>query len=156
MQASDLAVEALKELEGFSGEVYDDGAGNLTIGFGHMLSEREKRSGHLNIGHWNWHAGITQSQASLLLELDKDAAEDAVNDLVRVELTQGQYDALVLFVFNIGRGAFAESTLLRLLNDSKYLAVSAEFAKWVHSGGQVSRGLVHRRMIEKGFFNEKD
>lgn len=96
---------------------------------------------------------ITQDKAEQLLRADVRVAESAVKRLVKVPLTQGQYDALVDFVFNIGEGQFASSTLLRKLNDCDYAGADAEFKRWNRSGGKILNGLVKRRAAEEAMFD---
>ena len=67
-------------------------------------------------------------------------------------LSQNQYDALTNFCFNVGRGAFAQSTLLRVLNQGDYQRAGREFHKWVHRRGKVLPGLVSRRQAESQMF----
>ena len=74
--------------------------------------------------------------------------EDGVNRLVKVELTQGQFDCLTDFCYNAGINALANSTLLKLLNDGNYESAGLELAKWVRGGGKVLPGLVKRRNAE--------
>jgi GH24 family phage-related lysozyme (muramidase) len=85
-------------------------------------------------------------------EEDLKVFESAVRRLVTVPLNQNQFDALVSFVFNVGEGAFKDSTLLRLLNSGNYKAASAQFGKWVYAGKQVLPGLVARRESEYQLF----
>ena len=76
--------------------------------------------------------GITDATATALLEQDVQAAEEAVGRLVHVAMTQGQFDALVDFVFNLGQGALASSTLLRDLNASEYALAGLQLLLWDH------------------------
>jgi hypothetical protein len=94
---------------------------------------------------------ITESEAETLLLKDLVRFEKAVNDLVKVPMTQGAYDALVSFTFNCGEGAFADSTLLRELNEGKdpNTTAKAQFPRWTN-GGLV--GLVRRRAAEVELF----
>jgi GH24 family phage-related lysozyme (muramidase) len=71
---------------------------------------------------------------------------------VKVSVTQNQFDALVDFVFNLGQGKFAGSTLLRGLNAGDFSGAAAEFVKWDHAGGQVVPGLLRRRLAEAQLF----
>jgi lysozyme len=96
---------------------------------------------------------ITRDKAEQLLQADVRTAESAVKRLVRVALTQGQYDALVDFVFNIGETQFASSTLLRKLNAGDYRSASFEFDRWNKAGGRILNGLVKRRDNEEALFN---
>ena len=83
---------------------YQDPRGIWTIGYGHTGPEVVQG------------LTITQQQANDYLAQDIQTASDAVNRLVTVKITQGEFDALVDFVYNVGVGAFEDSTLLRMLN----------------------------------------
>jgi lysozyme len=94
----------------------------------------------------------TQEQAEQWLTEDIVTAEAAVNRLVRANLTQHQFDALVDFTFNAGVGNFASSTLLKDLN-AGYLQLAAnEFKRWDMAGGAHLAGLAHRRAAETELF----
>ena len=95
----------------------------------------------------------TTDQAQAWLEEDVAGVAHTVNQLVTVPLTQGEFDALVSLVYNIGRGNFQESTLLRKLNDSDYGGAAAEFVRWDKQGGAVLNGLLTRREAEEKHFN---
>ena len=129
-------IDLIKRFEGFSPTVYICPAGYPTIGYGHVvkLQERERFAG-----------GITAEQAEFLLRQDVQTAEYAVLRLITVPLTDGQFDALVSFTFNLGAGALQRSTLRRKINRRDYAAVPAEFRKWVWAGGLKLEGLVRRR-----------
>jgi len=131
----------LKQWEGLKLNPYKDSAGLWTIGYGHLLKPGE------------WWDSITEAQASSLLAQDVGIAEDAVNSLVKVPLTQPQFDALVSFVYNVGVGAFRRSTLLRLLNAGDYAGAAAQLPLWRRAGGQVVQGLVNRRASEVALFS---
>ncbi len=114
---NDLGLKLVKECEGCKLEAYICPAGVLTIGYGHTRDVRP-------------HQRVTIDQAEDLL--DKDLAESAtyVNSLVRVPLSDNQFAALVSFVFNVGRGNFSGSTLLKKLNGGDYDSVPYELARW--------------------------
>lgn len=118
-------------------------AGVPTIGWGHTKGVK---------------LGDTCSvqQADIWLSQDLEDASAAVASLVKVPLTQGQFDALIDFVFNLGFGRLAGSTLLILLNKGRYDAAADQFRLWVHakSNGQdvVEPGLVKRRALERAMF----
>lgn len=95
---------------------------------------------------------ITKQEAELYFDEDVAWASEAVNKLVRVKLSQNQFDALVSFVFNIGLTAFKKSTLLRKLNAGDYHGAAAEFPKWNKQAGKVLNGLVKRRAEEMEYF----
>jgi GH24 family phage-related lysozyme (muramidase) len=137
MTISDAGVALVEKHEGFRAQVYKDGAGYPTIGYGHRLKGSE-----------SFPNGITLEQGTALLKQDLQTAENAVNTLVKVSLTQPQFDALVDFTYNVGAGNLEASTLLTKLNKGDYSAVPSEFVKWVYAGGKVEPGLVARRQDE--------
>jgi lysozyme len=141
MKFSDLARHNLTEqFEGCKLVAYRDSKGVLTIGYGHTSHVFEGQT-------------CTQEEADTWLAQDIAVAEAAVNRLVGVKLTQGEFDACVDFAFNVGVGAFANSTLIHLLNEGKYADASNEFEKWDYAGGVVVAGLLRRRLAEKQMFN---
>lgn len=137
MTISDAGVALVERHEGFRAQVYKDGAGYPTIGYGHRLKDGE-----------SFPNGITLEQGTELLKQDLQTAETAVNTLVKVPLSQPQFDALVDFTYNVGAGNLEASTLLVELNKRDYSAVPGEFVKWVYAGGKVEPGLVTRRQDE--------
>lgn len=144
-----ISQRGLDFIKGFEREilkVYDDGYGFPTAGIGHLLTPDEKKKFPMG-------TPITKEQS--LAWFAKDVADhaDPVKELVTVALTQGQYDALVSLVFNIGGTNFRKSTLLRQLNLGNYSAAKAHFDDWIKSNGQVSRGLVRRRNEEQVIFD---
>ena len=155
MQMSQHGLELLTQWEGCELKVYNDSAGLPTIGVGHLLTKSELTSGKIVIGGApvKYGAGITQQQAEQLLAQDLDPAEAAVNGGVKVKLSQNQFDALTSFTFNVGTGAFASSTLLRLLNQGQYAQVPEQLMRWTRAGGRVVQGLVNRRQNEIKLWN---
>lgn len=130
MQMSDEGLELLKTAEGFRAETYVDPAGFPTIGYGHRLLKGEAYPG-----------GIDEAKGRSLLAADVAYAERCVTVLVHVALTQGQFDALVDFVFNLGPQRLAGSTLLTMLNAGRYDAAASQLLDWDH-------GNVNGKMIE--------
>ncbi|MFT4064259.1 lysozyme [Paraburkholderia sp.] len=94
----------------------------------------------------------TPDQAEAQLLANVAGAVAAVNRLVKTPLTQAEFDALVDFVFNLGVGAFAGSTMLKLLNSGNHAAAANEFKKWDMAGGKHVAGLLRRRLAEKAEF----
>ena len=129
----------IKRFEGFSPTMYICPAGYPTIGYGHVVLAHEQVQ---------FAAGITQAEATELLRKDVRIAERAVLRLISVPLTDGQFDALVSFTFNLGAGALQRSTLRRKVNRSEHEGVPAELMKWVWAGGRKLPGLVRRRQAE--------
>ena len=146
MNLSDAGLAAIEEREGRRLTMYLDKAQNPTIGVGHLLTPDEIDSG-LVLGQ-AWQDGISQDTCDALLRADSATAVNAVNELVTVPLLQHQFDTLVSFVFNIGRGKFSTSTLLRSLNNDQFVLVPDELRQWVHSGGHLDPILVTRRESE--------
>lgn len=96
--------------------------------------------------------GISEPTACEWLAHDVQPIEADINDKVSVPLTQGQFDALVSFVYNVGVTAFDNSTLLKRLNAGNYAAAADEFDHWVFQKGKRLYGLVRRRAAENGLF----
>jgi lysozyme len=130
-------MELLKRSEGFRGSTYLDVAGFPTIGYGHRLLHPE-----------SFPKEITEPQASELLASDVRDAEQAVERLVKVSLTQGQFDALVDFVFNLGVGRLTSSTLLKDVNAGQLDAAALQLLQWDHAGGKEYAPLKTRRAAE--------
>jgi lysozyme len=145
---SQAGVRFISEFEGFRSELHDDPAGHCSIGFGHLV-HLGKCDGREPA---EFKKGITRRRAGELMRDDAGAAEGAVNEDVEVPLSQKQFDALVSFVFNVGTGAFRESTLLRLLNKGDYEAVPKQLDRFVKGGGKTLPGLVRRRKAEGELF----
>lgn len=120
MRLSKEGLELIKRSEGFRAQVYRDVAGFPTVGYGHLIQHTE-----------SFPVAITEPQAAALLTKDVQAAELSVSRLVKVELTQGQFDALVDFCFNLGAGRLAASTLLRELNAGRHDAAAEQLLSWI-------------------------
>lgn len=129
-----------QQFEGCRLTAYQDQVGVWTIGYGH--TGRDVTSGLI----------ITQDQANALLSSDIAGSSAYVNQVVMVALQQNQFDALVDFVFNLGRAAFGNSTMLRYLNAGNFAGASGQFVLWDHAGGQVVLGLLRRRQAEAAMF----
>ena len=99
---------------------------------------------------------ITEISAEIMLENDLADCYDCIEAYVDVDLTQGQYDALCSFIFNLGCNAFKNSTLLRLLNQGNTDGARKQFPRWVHAGGRKLEGLVRRRLEEARLFDAGD
>jgi lysozyme len=136
-------IDLIKQFEGFSSTVYICPAGYPTIGYGHVVKPQEREQ---------FAGGITTEQAETLLRQDVQTAERAVLRLIKVPLTDGQFDALVSFTFNLGSGTLQRSTLRRRVNRGDHAAVPAELRKWVWAGGRKLEGLVRRRALEATYY----
>lgn len=134
-------IDLIKRFEGFSSTVYICPAGYPTIGYGHLVRGAEQ-----------YERGVTEAEAEELLRRDVRAAENAVLRLIDVPLTDGQFDALVSFTFNLGAGALQRSTLRRKVNRLAHSEVPEQFMRWVWAGGRRLAGLVKRRHEESARF----
>ncbi len=140
MKISEAGLEVIMDNEGLRLEAYQDIVGVWTIGFGHTGAE--VKPGLI----------ITLDAAKALLLSDVETSEKCVNNCVSGVITQGQFDALCSFVFNLGCSALRNSTLLRKLNDGDDVGAAEQFMHWNHAGGKVVAGLTQRRMEEKELF----
>ncbi|HCM2254009.1 TPA: lysozyme, partial [Salmonella enterica subsp. enterica serovar Agbeni] len=118
---------------------YQDGGGVWTIGYGHT---RGVKQGQV----------INHEQADEFLDSDLRQVESCISERVTVALNQNQFDALVSFVFNVGRQAFSDSTLLKKLNEGNYRAAADQFTRWVYDNDKFVQGLYNRRVAERDLF----
>jgi lysozyme len=144
MELSAAGLELAKQFEGFRERVYLDVAGFPTVGYGHRLLHPD-----------SFPNGLNESQALDILAHDVRDAEQAVKRLVKVTLTQGQFDALVDFVFNLGQGKLAASTLLKNLNAGQYEAAAQQLLLWDHAGAKENSNLKARRAAESRLWHGK-
>jgi len=133
-------IDFIKRHEGWRAQLYLDAAGFATIGYGHLLKPDET------------YFLIDKTEGERILKADLKIAENAVNEFVKVELTQGMFDSLVSFVFNLGVNAFKGSTLLSILNNGDYEGASNQLLLWNRAGGEINQGLVNRRQAERNLF----
>jgi len=138
---SDRGLAFTKSFEGLRLEAYQDCAGIWTIGYGHTGPA-------VSAGQ-----SISDAEAEKLLGADLADAVACVNHTVQAAISQNQFDAMVDFCFNAGRGNFVRSTLLRKVNTGDLQGAAAQFALWVHAGGEVVSGLLRRRNAEAALFN---
>ena len=130
----------LKFFEGCKLTAYQDSVGVWTIGYGHTKGVYAGMS-------------ITQEEAEQMLLTELEEYEGYVEKYVTVPLTQNQFDALVVWVYNLGPTNFRNSTLLKELNSGNYTAAGKEITRWNKAGGKVLAGLVKRREAEALLFN---
>jgi lysozyme len=142
VKLSAQGLQLIKQQEGFRSRTYLDVAGFPTIGYGHRLIHPD-----------SFPDSIDEAQAAEILAADVRDAEQAVGRLVKVTLTQGQFDALVDFCFNLGSGRLASSTLLKLLNAGRYAEASEQLLRWDQAGGKECPALKARREAELALWN---
>ncbi len=142
--------EGLNLIKGFEGKrltSYDDGVGIWTIGYGTIKYPNGVR---VKKGDT-----CTERQAETYLKNDLNRFEVAINKLVKVPLSQNQFDALASFTYNLGETNLANSTLLKKLNKGDYQGAADQFLVWNKAGGKVMKGLVRRREAERALFLKK-
>lgn len=141
MKYSKTGLALTERFEGCRYVAYQDQVGVWTIGYGHTRGIYPGMT-------------CTQPQAEQWLSEDTEAAERNVNTHVTLpSLTQGEFDALVDFDFNLGDGSLDSSTLLKLVNENDLPDAVKEFPKWDHAGGKEVAGLLSRRLAEKAEFD---
>ena len=143
MKSSELLINKIIEFEGCKLTAYKCPAGVWTIGVGHTKGVKQGQT-------------ITKAQAISLLKGDLLPCENYVNNL-GVCKTQGEFDAIVDFAFNLGTAALGRSTLLKYIRAKKpEQYIREEFAKWVNSKGMRLKGLVIRRAWEADRYYGKE
>jgi lysozyme len=130
----------LRQAEGYRAQRYWD-VSRYSIGYGSIAKPGEK--------------SITRTEATARLVRTVVALDRQVGRLVKVQLSENQRAALVVFAYNTGLGGLSKSTLLRKINAGKFSEVPSEFRKWKISNGKVSKGLVQRREKEIELWKSK-
>lgn len=136
---TDRGLDLIKRFEGFSPTIYICPAGYPTVGYGHLVRPEERE---------RFRDGVTDVWAGELLKQDVMTAEASVVRLITTSLTDGQFDALVSFTFNLGAGALQRSALRRAVNRGADGEVPEQFARWVWADGKKLLGLAQRRRAE--------
>lgn len=134
MTISQRGIDLIKNAEGIRLKAYLDTGGVPTIGVGHTRGVKMGQT-------------ITEPQADAFLREDLESAMADVRDLFP-KTTQGQFDALTSFVFNLGRGQVSSSTLREMHNEGNYAGAKGQFARWKFDNGKELAGLVARRKAE--------
>lgn len=141
MMVTDLLIHKLMEMEGLRLDAYVDAAGVWTIGYGHTKNVRQGDK-------------ISEYWAKELLMQDVAEVERQVKAL-GVAKTQGQFDALVSFAFNLGIDNLKRSTLLKCIREGRSMReIKRQFMRWVVAGGKRLKGLERRRAWEVQRFFE--
>ncbi|MDE1905112.1 MAG: lysozyme [Rhodospirillales bacterium] len=131
--------------EGFESCPYQDSGGTWTIGCG---STRDINNNPVTQDT----PCISKQEATDLLARDLKSSFDVIAQDVSVPLTDNEKEALADFIYNVGQGNFASSTLLRLLNEGNYTEAAQQFLRWKYVHGQVIAGLLNRRVAEMKMF----
>lgn len=140
MRISLKGINLIKRFEGLRLNAYQDVIGVWTIGYGHVGPEAHPG------------ATITDDEATDLLHVDLRKFEDGINERVKVQLTQNQFDAVVSFCYNVGLGNFYKSTMLKAINAQSFTVAAMQFPLWANAGGKKVPTLVKRRAEERILF----
>lgn len=141
MKVGEQGLKLIKRFEGLRLETYKCPADVWTIGYGHTKTAKPGQR-------------ITESKAEELLKEDLEWVEEAIEKNVKVDLTQGQFDALASWVYNLGETNLRNSTLLKVLNAGKYSEVPQQMVRWNKSGGKILKGLTRRRRAEADLWSQ--
>lgn len=151
MQTSAKGEALIRKWEGFYSKPYYDSVGVLTIGYGTI--ENEKLGIHIEPG-----MKISETKAIELMRIELRAMEHQVNDMLKADVTQDEFDAMMSFAYNLGTGALSRSTLLKRVNAGQLDLADDEFGKWVYATDRRTgqryklKGLVNRRADEARMF----
>lgn len=141
-RVNDAGRQIVKEFESLRFRAYPDpgmGGAPWTIGCGHTAGIKQGDS-------------CSMTQAERWLGADLSVAEQAIEEVVEVVLTDDQFSALVSFVFNVGADNFRRSTLLRMLNAGDFSGAADQLLRWNKAAGKVLPGLTRRRTAERSLF----
>lgn len=145
MKTSDKGLALIKSFEGFSARPYLCPAGVPTIGYGATYYPDGKKVTMRD-------KPVTEADATAMLRSMLVSYENGVTRYVQVPITQGQFDALVSFAYNLGLTALKGSTLLRLVNERNFVGAAVQFSRWNKASGKVLPGLTRRREAERKLF----
>lgn len=140
MKISENGIKLIKKYEGLRLESYLCPSKILTVGYGSTGT------------HVKTNMKITEKEAEELLRKDLVRFENGVMKMLKVNVTQNQFDSLVSFSYNLGLGSLQSSTLLKKLNCYDKQGAGKEFIKWTKSNGLVLQGLLKRRLEEQYLF----
>lgn len=147
LTVSPRALRMIAGFEGFFARVYNDPAGHCTIGYGTLLHLGPCTEG--DRASWG---RLDRDQALSLMRQEIDGMEREIRAMVKVSLSQNQYDAIVSFAYNCGTSALRRSTFLALLNRGLYRRAARQLVLWDKAGGQTLPGLTRRRAAEQKLF----
>lgn len=153
MNISDVGLKLIAKWEGKRNRLYNDPAGHCTIGYGKLV-HLGPCDGRANEAPYR--NGLTDEECLNLLKTDVNNFAAQVEAVLRVPVSQTQFDALVSLAYNIGIGAFSTSQLLILLNAGDYAGAAPQFLRWNRAsvGGKLTElpGLTSRRKEEMALF----
>jgi lysozyme len=156
MNVSPKACEVIRHHEGVRYRPYRCPAALWTIGVGHVLYPEQAKipmAERMNFplrpeDNRVW----TKDEVDAILKADLARFEKGVATYCPVPLTQGMFDALVSFSFNVGLGTLQRSTLRSKLNRGDKAGAAEELLKYCLGGGKILKGLQNRRIDERAMF----
>ncbi|NBC65031.1 MAG: glycoside hydrolase family protein [Bacteroidetes bacterium] len=142
-RTNDACIDIIKEFAGLRLEAYSDQRGNWYIGYGRSQGVTEGMT-------------ITEAEAEQYLREDLRVFEESVSRMVEVNVSENEFSAMVCLTYNIGSGGFAESTVLRKVNEQAWEEAAEAILLWNKVNGQVNEALVNRREKERDLFLKVD
>ena len=154
---STKAIDLLKSIEQLATRPYDDQTAlditewvkGATIGYGHLIPKTE----------WSkYKDGLTEADALKLFSNDLAPFINAIKLNVTANITQNEFDAMVIFAFNIGPNGFRTSSALKMINDpsvkTTYPDIESAWKAWNKSEGKVNKGIINRRNAEWNIYTK--
>jgi lysozyme len=156
MNVSPKAIEMIKHHEGVRFKPYQCPAKLWTIGVGHVLYPDQVKILLPERGAYPLRPEdsrtFTKEEVDGILRADLDRFERGVERFCPVTLTQGMFDGLVSFSFNVGLGTLQRSTLRQKVLRGDKEGAAEELLKYCMAGGKVLKGLQNRRIDERALF----
>ena len=156
MNVSPKTIEMIKHHEGVRFKPYQCPAKLWTIGVGHVLYPNQGKMPIDQRGGYALHPEdnrpFSKDEVNAILRADLARFEKGVATYCPVPLTQGQFDALVSFSFNVGLGTLQRSTMRQKVLRGNMAGAAEELLKYCMAGGKVLRGLQNRRIDERAVF----
>jgi lysozyme len=156
MNVSAKAIAVIKHHEGVRFKPYRCPAKLWTIGVGHVLYPDQAKLPLAERNNYQLRAEdnrtFTQEEVDGILRADLARFERGVSQYITVPLTQGMFDGLVSFSFNVGLGTLQRSTLRAKLNRGDKEGAAEELLKYCMAGGKILKGLQNRRIDERATF----
>ncbi len=145
MRISENGLKLIKYYEGFRNKPYRCAAGLFTVGYGHLIGDGRSLPD-------SWNRTFTVEECDALLANDVRKFELGVDRYINVQLTQNQFDAVVVFAFNLGNGTLQRSTLRSKINRGDKKGAVQSWLKYNKADGKVLKGLDSRRKAEVALF----
>ena len=156
MNISDKCLHMIRHHEGVRFKPYQCPAKLWTIGVGHVLYPNQIKILLAERGAYALHPEdnrtFTKEEVDAILRADLDRFERGVERFCPVALTQGMFDGLVSFSFNVGLGTLQRSTLRQKIIRGDKEGAAEELLKYCMAGGKVLKGLQNRRIDERALF----